>query len=93
MISQDEELQRVAEKIAGAVIDFCACHRSFFMDELTSDVRSSMAGQGHMIAPDSPGRVLRLLRQKKVIAYRVLSRPDSLYEVLSVATHQDGVTA
>lgn len=36
-------------------------------------------------APESPGRILRVLRQEGQLNYRIVSRPQSLYELLAVA--------
>jgi hypothetical protein len=35
-------------------------------------------------APESPGRILRVLRQEGQLNYRIVSRNQSLYELLSV---------
>lgn len=81
-----EQLERVGGKIAGAVLDFCRRHYryagttpsicQFHLEELASSVRSATG-----IAPDSPGRILRMLRQAGQIRYRVLNRRQSLYRV------------
>ena len=39
---------------------------------------------GNYIAPDSPGRILRQLRQQKLLNYTVVSRRQSLYQVVPV---------
>ena len=39
---------------------------------------------GNRVAPDSPGRILRQLRQQRLLNYEVVSRRQSLYRVLPV---------
>jgi hypothetical protein len=34
-----------------------------------------------LVAPDSAGRILRDLRKRKVLDYRVINRAQSLYEI------------
>lgn len=79
---QQRNLNRVAGEIAPYVLAFCKAKgdgAKFHMSELTAYVRAR-AG----IAPDSPGRILRDLRQKKQINYRVINRAESLYELLAI---------
>lgn len=81
---QEENLDRVAERIGGLVLAFCAetaAHGDclFYMEELRNYVYEHVGGA---IAPDSPGRILRMLRTRKQIKYNVLSRRDSLYEIV-----------
>ena len=33
------------------------------------------------VSPESPGRVLRMLRKQKLISYTLVSRVDSLYRI------------
>ena len=81
--SQEENLDRVTEKISAAVVQFCELEpekreKEFRMTELTQFV-SERVGPS---APDSPGRVLRLLRQSGKIAYSVVSRRNSVYRII-----------
>ena len=82
MGEQAENLKRVNERIAKLVMAFCAeklkngCE--FRMEELTNYVKSIM-----LIAPDSPGRILRDLRKRGYISYTVKSRRGSLYRLQS----------
>jgi hypothetical protein len=79
---QDANLERVNGKVCAAVLEFWAARlapggmRQFHMQELTAWVARNVP-----IAPDSAGRILRLMRQKGLIEYRVVRRSDSLYEV------------
>jgi hypothetical protein len=80
--AQTENLMRVRERINALVLEFCGkrlltAQPFFRMEELTDFVRSSAP-----IAPDSAGRILRLLRREGRISYRVIDRANSLYEVL-----------
>lgn len=76
---QEAELQRVSERIGAAILAFTTPGRVFHMDQL----RLWVEEQCGKVAPDSASRVLRQLRQKGAVSYRVLSRRDSLYEVLA----------
>jgi hypothetical protein len=82
-----EHLERVSGKIAAEVLHFCAGRvrsvgqpenvlGAFHLEELTRWVRARIG-----IAPDSPGRILRMLRQAGQIRYEVLNRRKSLYRV------------
>lgn len=80
-----EHLERVSDRISGGVLEFCrrrmrATGGEFRMHELSAALDFS----GMKCAPDSAGRILRDLRQKKSIGYEVLSRRDSLYRILWV---------
>lgn len=90
---QQQNIERVNERIARHVIDFCRSRlgraslfdnpmaREFRMSDLTQHVKN----QGVIIAPDSAGRILRMLRQKGAVSYGVVSRKDSLYRVTGVS--------
>ena len=56
---------------------------TFHMEGLRQFVEIRMRGAGH-IAPDSPGRILRQLRQQGQINYKVISRRKSIYQVVPV---------
>lgn len=64
--TQDANLERVAERVATTVLEFCALRRQFHMVELSDFVRSRVE-----VAPDSPGRILRELRRAGKVRYRV----------------------
>ena len=83
---QAAHLARVSAKIADAVLAFCrarlaAGRPEFHADDLLSFVGCRVQG----LAPDSPSRVLRMLRREGLLDYAVLSRKDSLYRVSRVA--------
>lgn len=83
-MSQQEELDRVSSRIAGALIHFCRKHigKAFRADDLHTHVMRACGS----IAPASSDRILRLLRQRGVIDYEVTSRRDSRYLVHRVKT-------
>lgn len=76
-----ENFQRVKDRIGELIIQFCATRSSFHMEDLRRYVEANI---GESIAPDSPGRILRGLRQRGQINYRVASRSQSLYEIQEV---------
>lgn len=78
---KQENLKRVSSRIALAIIRFCTLHRRFRADALHDYVLR----QTGIAAPASADRVLRDLRQKEIIDYKVLNRRESLYEVLWIA--------
>lgn len=75
-----ENLERVSSRIEWAIIDFCKEHATFHADEL----RQAVTRVTGIAAPASADRILRLLRQKGVVNYEVVSRRESLYRVISV---------
>jgi nanoRNase/pAp phosphatase (c-di-AMP/oligoRNAs hydrolase) len=84
-LSQEENVDRVTEKISAAVVEFCEPEKEFHMIELTQFV-SERVGPS---APDSAGRVLRLLRQSGKIAYSVVSRRNSVYRIIRPSPVQE----
>lgn len=80
MTTHAEEHDRVKQAIRKHIIAFAKAHtgRRFHMEELTRYVRQQVP-----TAPDSAGRILRALRQDGVIAYRLISRHDSEYEIVA----------
>jgi hypothetical protein len=81
---QEENLDRVKERISGAVQEFCGLHSQFHMVELADFV-----GKRTGVAPDSPGRILRQLRSLGKVQYRVVDRRSSLYEILLPKARQE----
>jgi len=82
---QDENLERVSSRIAPAILAFLKevfkrKDRTFYAD----DLRRAVTRATGIVAPASADRVLRDLRQNHVIDYRVISRRESLYEILRV---------
>lgn len=87
---QQENLDRVRSRIRAAIENFFVhCietgQRIFHADDLRRAVAHEIGG---FVAPGSPDRVMRDLRQKGIIGYRVLSRSESLYEVLWIRNQQ-----
>jgi hypothetical protein len=83
-VIQEQEISRVRERISALVLAFCrdalASYGGLFrMAELLAFVRKEVE-----VAPDSPGRILRDLRRKTQLDYKVLSRRESSYCVLWV---------
>ena len=78
-MSQQLELERVSNRIAGALIHFCRKRvgKTFHADDLRVFVMRNVGE----VAPGSADRILRDLRQRGLINYHVLSRRDSLYYV------------
>lgn len=87
------ELDRVGGRIAGTVLQFCrwriiGAPHEFRMAELQGYVLQHTG-----VAPDSPGRILRDLRQRGLIDYRVVNRRASLYQLLGVQENLPVVAA
>lgn len=77
------ELERVKSKIGNEVLSFLRwrmhSNRVFRMVQLTEYVK-----QFTSLAPDSPGRVMRDLRQRGLCKYKLRNRRASEYEVIEV---------
>lgn len=82
--SNQAHLARVSSKIGDAILAFCRGRTQFHMQELVDGVQDD----GAAIAPDSASRILRDLRAKGVLNYRVLSRRNSHYELLPLTPIQ-----
>lgn len=89
MVEQSRHLGRVSDMISHAIVSFCERHREFHMAELNAWIREAVGE----VAPDSPGRVLRSLRQRGTVRVELVSRRDSLYRVAPrFETEPDGQT-
>ena len=82
---QQENLERVSARIAVAIIAFCIDRLQrrepqFYAEQL----RKFVIAETGFAAPASADRVLRDLRQRGIIMYRVLDRRASLYEVIAL---------
>jgi hypothetical protein len=77
--SQSEHLRRVAAKIGPVVLDFCSQYSSFHAAQLRAYVVKET-----QVAPASPDRILRALRQKGFLDYEVVDRRASLYRVKKI---------
>ena len=80
-----DNLERVRGNIERVLLAF-AKHRidtnnpEFYAEDLLLAVESAFIP----CAPDSPGRIMRLLRREGLINYKVVSRKDSLYRLVSL---------
>lgn len=89
--SDHQERARVRSCIGSLILEFCRLtlnlqNKTFHMEELWRFVERAASWEpflGH-IAPDSPGRIFRLLQQQGKLGYRVVDRTQSLYEILWV---------
>lgn len=80
MTQQSLHLERVTARIGVAILDYCRSHRRFYMSELVTAVEKAVGA----CAPDSPSRILRVLRKQGRIAYSV-DRAQSLYTIHEAA--------
>jgi hypothetical protein len=78
MTTQAEELARVFDKVAGSIMRFRKNNPSDIFH--VEDLRQFVLTEHATIAPDSPGRILRDMRQHGMINYVVLNRRNSLYQ-------------
>lgn len=75
------EITRVTERIAGHVSAFLSTHSEFHGPELHRYVEAQVGGY---VAPGSPDRIMRAMRQRGEINYVVVSRSQSLYRSIPV---------
>lgn len=71
--------ERVGSKLARLIKEFCCVGREFHMNDLNTYI---IGKSDEYVAPDSPGRIMRMMKQQGVLNYRVISRSESKYEVL-----------
>lgn len=76
---QAVEIARVEKGIALHVLAFCREHATFRADELRAYVQERTGR-----APASPDRILRQLRSRGLVSYKVTDRAASLYAVQAV---------
>jgi hypothetical protein len=82
---QPEQIERVKEKIGRVIRAFVTMRGidgEFHADELRAYVRASCPS----LAPASPDRILRALRQDGLLNYEVVSRRGSRYRIKPVGT-------
>ena len=89
---QRENLERVTARIGRVIIAFYSrrmqtVDRTFYMRDLEDIVKEEIGDHG--VAPDSTSRILRSLRQRGLLRYRVLSRAQSWYELLPMDEVED----
>ena len=79
----NEDIQRVNSAISRYVRAFIEQHsgQEFHVEQLRKFIFENVNGY---VAPASPDRILRDLRQKGVINYVVVSRSQSLYKSIPV---------
>lgn len=82
---QERELERVCASIGGEVLRFCRLrlHRGvpeFHLAELEEHLNL----MGLKTTPGSGGRILRMLRRRGLLDYRVINRSQSLYQLEGV---------
>ena len=77
--SNREHLRRVSGRIGAAILEFCKNHagRRFYAEQL----RRHIAAEVGVTAPGSADRVLRDLRRRGYVSYRVINRRSSEYEL------------
>lgn len=83
---QQENLERVSSRIGAAIISFCVNRlRDKFSHEFSAeDLRQFVIRETGISAPASADRILRNLRQRGLVEYRVIDRRGSLYEVIAI---------
>lgn len=83
-----EERRRVYKKIAPLILEYASTRmgRMFHAEDLYQNVLY----QNPEIAPESPGRILRLLRRQGRLNYIVIDRGDSTYQFLAVEEDNNG---
>ncbi len=74
--SDHQERGRVRSRIEALIREFCRENDTFHMEDLTLYVQARMK-----VAPDSPGRILRQLRQQG-LKVELVSRRGSLYRMV-----------
>ena len=81
MNEQRENIERVTDAIANHVTAFlnARLNQEFHVEDLRRYVYENVKGY---VAPASPDRILRDLRQRKQVNYEVVSRSKSLYRAL-----------
>lgn len=73
-------MDRVRSRIEGAILCYVRKHTLFHAVELQAFVNA----QAGPIAPDSSARILRSMKQRGLVAYTVVNRRASLYQVTQV---------
>lgn len=84
MSEQDDNLDRVSARIGGAIVKFYEQRKDSGRPEFhAGDLRAFVIScVGHALAPASPDRILRDLRKRGILDYKVMSRSQSLYEFI-----------
>jgi len=74
------DLTRVYDNIAGCVLEFCS---GVSLDTFHAKDLVQYVQERYPVAPNSPCRILQILKKEGKINYEVLSRSQSLYRMLS----------
>lgn len=82
----NSDLQRTSLHIQSAIKSFCKTRIQTNPLFFLSDLHRYVAGcPGITVAPASPDRILRNMRQKGIVDYVVVNRSKSFYKVTKVA--------
>ena len=79
MSDSPENRDRVRGKLVDLIKSFCQVEREFHMSDLNAYIGANFEGY---VAPDSPGRIMRMLKQEGFINYELVSRSQSRYKVI-----------
>ena len=81
-----------SQRIATAVISFVnmVLTNSLTQEFTASELRSYVSSQVDNVAPASADRIMRQLRQNKIVNYVLVKRQQSLYRALPVAVVPEG---
>jgi len=82
MSEQQHHLTRVTDNIGATVVEFC--QRRLGSGFCAAELRGYVTQRHPLIAPESPGRILRELKKRGVVDYELVSRAQSLYRMVSV---------
>jgi hypothetical protein len=74
----NQDLKRVGKRIGDAIVEYTDTHKTFRMEYLRQFVEAKVG----KVAPGSPDRILRQLRADGTLNYQVISRHDSLYQMV-----------
>jgi len=77
MDEQQENIERVTARIGRVILEFCEFRDTMYAD----DLRKYVAQKVGKVAPGSPDRILRALRQQGKLDYEVISRSKSYYRI------------
>lgn len=82
MTCQQDNIRRVSQRISRVILDFYDLRKSQRQPSFhAGDLRFYVARHiGHELAPASPDRILRDLRKRGLLDYKVVSRSQSMYE-------------
>lgn len=86
MLTQEGNLLTVSKRIGEAVIEFIKGKLNSPVNQVftAQELRLAVMSKVPSIAPGSPDRILRNLRQRKLVNYVLISRVKSLYKAIPV---------